>query len=73
MTKNPLQLPVSKVFEHNYQVPIYQRNYAWTEVEIIQLIEDIDKQEKDGSEPLYYLNMVGFEVSDKIFNRQDNE
>ena len=38
-----------------------------------QLIEDIDKQEKDGSEPLYYLNMVGFEVSDKIFNRQDNE
>ena len=42
MTKNPLQLPVSKVFEHNYQIPIYQRNYAWNEVEIIQLIEDID-------------------------------
>ncbi|WP_161879286.1 DUF262 domain-containing protein [Alkalibacterium sp. MB6] len=58
MTKNPLQLPVSKVFEHNYQVPIYQRNYAWTEVEIIQLIEDIDSSIEKPGESYFLGNLI---------------
>ena len=58
MTNNPLQLPVSKVFEHNYQVPIYQRNYAWTEVEIIQLIEDIDSSIEKPGESYFLGNLI---------------
>lgn len=58
MTNNPLQLPVSKVFEHNYQVPIYQRNYAWTEVEIIQLIEDIDSSIEKAGESYFLGNLI---------------
>ena len=35
-------IPVSNIFTNiSYVVPIYQRNYAWTEMQIEQLIEDI--------------------------------
>jgi len=44
---------------HSYQIPIYQRNYAWSEKEITQLIEDINDNEKG-----YYLgNLI---VANKI-------
>ena len=41
--KNDLKIvSVSNVFDNiNYLVPIYQRNFAWTEIQIVQLIEDI--------------------------------
>lgn len=43
MDKNLKMLPVSKIFlDVYYDVPIYQRNYAWEELQIEQLIEDID-------------------------------
>ena len=29
----------------NYHIPLYQRNYAWEEKQIAQLIEDIDDAE----------------------------
>ena len=35
-------LNISKLFyDTNYIIPIYQRNYAWGETEIIQLIVDL--------------------------------
>ena len=44
---------------HSYRIPIYQRNYAWTEKEITQLIEDIN----DNDEGYYLGNLI---VADKI-------
>jgi uncharacterized protein with ParB-like and HNH nuclease domain len=46
MDKNEQQQPIKKkiteLFNNvNYVVPIYQRNYAWSELQIEQLIEDI--------------------------------
>lgn len=39
----PKIIPVADVFSDiSYVVPIYQRNYAWSEQQIVQLIEDID-------------------------------
>ncbi len=43
MTDNLKVIPVANVFANtNYSVPIYQRNYAWNELQILQLIEDIE-------------------------------
>ena len=43
MTNDLKIISVSSVFDNiNYLVPIYQRNFAWTEVQIVQLIEDIE-------------------------------
>jgi len=40
--KNLKVIPVSSIFTNSsYIVPIYQRNYAWGEMQIEQLIEDI--------------------------------
>lgn len=42
MDKNLKVIPVSSIFANSsYIVPIYQRNYAWGEMQIEQLIEDI--------------------------------
>ncbi|MGN8646660.1 DUF262 domain-containing protein [Gracilibacillus sp. HCP3S3_G5_1] len=41
-------ISVSKIFNNvYYEVPIYQRNYAWGEVQIEQLMEDIISSEND--------------------------
>jgi hypothetical protein len=45
----------------NYIVPIYQRNYAWGEKEINQLIDDIDdyhKENKDKDKKNYYIGTL---------------
>lgn len=48
MDKNLKVIPVSSIFANSsYIVPIYQRNYAWGEMQIEQLIEDILGSSKD--------------------------
>ncbi|AND79232.1 DUF262 domain-containing protein [Streptococcus pantholopis] len=48
MENRPEKIPVSKIFSNvRYEVPIYQRNYAWDTVQIEQLIEDIDNSQED--------------------------
>ncbi|HFI0106294.1 TPA: DUF262 domain-containing protein [Streptococcus suis] len=54
-------IPVSKIFSDvHYEVPIYQRNYAWGSDQIEQLIEDIMSTEGD-----YFLGNL-------IVNQKDN-
>ncbi|MFZ3003828.1 MAG: DUF262 domain-containing HNH endonuclease family protein [Undibacterium umbellatum] len=53
----------------NYLVPMYQRNYAWEEGEINQLLQDVlDYQQKNQAEaktkPYYIGTLVVFERSD---------
>lgn len=42
----------------SYLIPMYQRNYAWEEAEIIQLIEDVldyqPKKKRNISAPWWY-------------------
>jgi len=55
-------------FNYNYIIPLYQRSYAWTEKEIIELIEDIYDNENDqyylGSLIVYKRNELTYEVID---------
>lgn len=37
------------------------------------LIEEIDNQQSDESEKIYYLNVIGFEIDDKVFDRKDDD
>lgn len=61
MTNNPINsLSISELFNSgNYVIPIYQRNYAWGEREINQLIQDIfDYAVTDKNTGNYYLGSL---------------
>lgn len=65
----PRSFSVQEVLNNgeNYVIPMYQRNYAWGESEVTQLIQDVlDYLPKENEEPRnYYLGtLVVFERSD---------
>lgn len=65
MSNDLKKIPVSDIFANsNYLVPIYQRNYAWSETQILQLIEDIESSIDDLSKNYFLGNL--------IVNRTDN-
>ncbi len=70
--KNDLEpIKVSELFrDYQYLIPIYQRNFAWTEVEIEQLIEDIESVEGN-----YYLGnlIVNHRLNDEIYEVIDGQ
>lgn len=37
------------------------------------LIDEVDQQSNDEDESYYYLNVIGFEMRDKVFNREEND
>ncbi len=55
----------SLLTKDNYIIPLYQRNYAWTHVEIIQLLQDILDKFYDSKYSNYY---IGTLVVDKREN-----
>jgi len=42
----------------NYVIPIYQRNYAWKEGQIVQLIHDINDYAKQNQSSKYYIGTL---------------
>lgn len=74
MTSDLKIIPVSHVFENiNYLVPIYQRNYAWTETQIEQLIEDIESS-IDGSNDNYFLgNLIVNQTDNNVYEVIDGQ
>ena len=61
MDNHLIMIPVSRIFSNvHYEVPIYQRNYAWGSDQIEQLIEDIKSTDDD-----YFLGNL-------IVNQKDN-
>ena len=61
MDNHLIMIPVSRIFYNvHYEVPIYQRNYAWGSDQIEQLIEDIKSTDDD-----YFLGNL-------IVNQKDN-
>lgn len=74
MTKDLKIIPVSEIFTNNiYQVPIYQRNYAWSEEHIIQLIEDIDST-IDQKDKNYFLgNLIVNQADNNVYEVIDGQ
>lgn len=57
-----------------YIIPMYQRNYAWGEAEITQLIRDVtDYQEKDPAKPYYIGTLVVYKRNDGSFEIIDGQ
>ena len=59
---------IKELFNSNdeYLIPIYQRNYAWQEAQVVQLVEDIadyaEKNKNKESKKIYYIGtLVVFE------------
>jgi hypothetical protein len=58
-TIDPEPLSVYQVLsEARYIIPIYQRNYAWTRIEIDQLLADIFHQYNINKESLFYIGTL---------------
>ena len=67
-------MSVSHDFDNiNYLVPIYQRNYAWSEIQIVQLIEDIESS-IDGSNKSYFLgNLIVNQTDNNVYEVIDGQ
>ena len=60
MTTEPRTLTVAELFQNDsYHIPIYQRNYAWSEQEIEQLLQDLlDMADRDIASRYYLGSLV---------------
>ena len=66
MTKDHQTLRICDLFAGNYQIPPYQRNFAWTYKEIEQLIQDIEDSCKDAKDRYYIGTLVVDTKNNKI-------
>ncbi|EZH65919.1 hypothetical protein DH09_13910 [Bacillaceae bacterium JMAK1] len=59
MTQNLVQQSVHELFtNHEYVIPIYQRNYAWGQAEIEMLLNDISYFEVNDNSDHYFLGTI---------------
>lgn len=67
-------ISVAQIFNNiKYIVPIYQRNYAWSETQIVQLIEDIESY-IDGNNKNYFLgNLIVNETDNNVYEVIDGQ
>ncbi len=57
-----------------YEIPIYQRNYAWEKDEITALIQDVyDAYEKEPSKPYYIGTLVSYHKGDRVYEVIDGQ
>lgn len=57
-----------------YTIPIYQRNYAWTEDEITALIKDVhDSCKKNKDVPYYIGTLVTYKRGDNVYEVIDGQ
>ena len=57
-----------------YQVPIYQRNYAWEDTEINALVKDVlDSYEKDSNSVYYIGTLVTYKRGDNLYEVIDGQ
>jgi len=76
MTDNLKVIPVANIFKStNYSVPIYQRNYAWNELQILQLIEDIASAIPDhNTNRTYFLgNLIVNQTDNNVYEVIDGQ
>lgn len=74
MTEDLKIIPVSDIFSNiNYLVPIYQRNYAWSETQIEQLIEDIESSIDDSNKNYFLGNLIVNQTDNNIYEVIDGQ
>ena len=57
-----------------YEIPIYQRNYAWEKDEITALVQDIYDAFKKGDNKLYYIGtLVSYNKGDQVYEIIDGQ
>lgn len=69
MTKDHQTLRICDLFAGNYQIPPYQRNFAWTYKEIEQLIQDIEDSCEDAKDR-YYIGTLVVDTKNNIIDGQ---
>lgn len=74
MTNDLKKIPVSHVFDNiNYLVPIYQRNYAWGEMQIVQLIEDIESSIGSFKHSYFLGNLIVNQTDNNVYEVIDGQ
>ena len=74
MTEDLKIIPVSDIFSNiNYLVPIYQRNYAWSETQIEQLIEDIESSIDDSNKNYFLGNLIVNQTDNNVYEVIDGQ
>lgn len=63
----------NQIISKTVQVNWSNKQFEKFNKKIESLIEEIDVEEEDTERQFHYLNIVGFEVSDKIFNHKDDK
>ncbi|EDP95163.1 DUF262 domain-containing protein [Kordia algicida OT-1] len=58
MEVKDLNKSIREIFQSNYIVPLYQRNYAWTDNEIHQLLRDIYENYSKNPESFYFIGTL---------------
>lgn len=57
-----------------YEIPIYQRNYAWEKDEITALVQDVyDAYKKDPKRPYYIGTIVSYHKGDHVYEIIDGQ
>jgi hypothetical protein len=68
------KISVANIFNNaTYVVPIYQRNYAWGEMEIEQLIEDIDSSNENDAEDYFLGNLTVNQTDHNVYEVIDGQ
>lgn len=75
MMANELKkISVIKLFEDDqYMIPIYQRNYAWDEVQILQLMEDIESAITDSDKNYFLGNLIVNQTDNNVYEVIDGQ
>lgn len=60
---------ISKTVQANWD----KQQFETFNQKLEQLIEEVDQQRSGDEQQFFYLNVLGFEISDKIYDRQDKE
>lgn len=72
--EHPKEFCVENVFKDTrYVIPIYQRNYAWTSIEIEQLLNDINNVQEDFKGKYYLGSLIVNQLGANVFEVIDGQ
>lgn len=73
METNKLNKTINEIFEDSYVIPLYQRNFAWGEEQIQQLIQDIYDASQQGDLKYYIGTLVVLKRHNGIYEVIDGQ
>ena len=74
METTNLNKTIREIFESNYVVPLYQRNFTWGEEQIARLLRDVYRAYEEDKKSNYYIGtLVVRKRSDEVFEVIDGQ